>query len=57
MIAEEVEANFAAVDEDDDESSGVEEEDRLTPSNWAVTDDGKTPGDDYTMKNYEDEVM
>lgn len=44
MMADEAEANFDELDEheDDDDSSGFEEDDKVTP--WsAITDDGKTP--------------
>ena len=59
MMADEAEANFDELDlhEEDDESSGLEEDDKVTP--WAsITDDGKTPdGLGMTMKKIEDEVM
>lgn len=60
MMANEAEANFDELDdhEEDDDSSGLEEDEKVRP--WsAITDDGKTTDGQpsVTMKKAEDEVL
>ena len=58
MVADEAEANFDELDmHEEDESSGIEEDEKVTP--WsAITDNGETPdGNAMKIKKFEEEVM